>query len=177
MLVLFFAFNLDESVSTSFVGFLIEKFKLLKVLDFSNAPIDYIPEAVGKLYLLKSLNIRNTKVRMLRKSIGKLHNLRTLDLVNTPIHKLSIVVNKLQNLQHLSGFYHDHATGYDNGALHGMRLKEGIRRLVELQTLTNVEAYHQHHQGFSLVKELETLSQLRWLGISLVNYRNAKISL
>lgn len=39
-----FALNINELISTSFVGFAIEKFKLLKVFDISNTPIDYIPE-------------------------------------------------------------------------------------------------------------------------------------
>ncbi|PON45271.1 LRR domain containing protein [Parasponia andersonii] len=155
-----FVINIDDLICRSILGFTIEKFKLLKLLDFSIAPLDYIPREVGKLCFLKSLNLRNTKVKMLPKSIGKLHNLH---LVNTHIHNLPIEINKLRNLRHLLVFHHDHATGYGYGAFRGLRTHEGIGHFVELQTLTNVEAYH--HHGFSLVKELETMSQLRWLCI------------
>ena len=37
-------------------------FKLLKVMDFEDAPLDFIPEDVGSLFHLRYLSLRNTKV-------------------------------------------------------------------------------------------------------------------
>ncbi|XP_024028473.1 disease resistance protein RPM1 [Morus notabilis] len=156
-----FVFN--NELTTPFVEFTFEKFKLLKVLDFSNTPLDCIPEGLGSLHHLRSLNLRNTKVRMLPKSICKLNNLETLDIVNTQISELPIEINKLRNLRHLLGLCHDPARGYGIEAFQGQRLHRGIGHLEELQTLSNVQALHNE---FCIVKELELLTQLRWLGIS-----------
>jgi disease resistance protein RPM1 len=59
-------------MSRSFIVNLFKKFKLLKVLDFEDAPIDYLPGEVQNLFLLKHLSLRNTKVKMLPKSMGRL---------------------------------------------------------------------------------------------------------
>nr|XP_028954030.1 disease resistance protein RPM1-like [Malus domestica] len=74
-----FTFNLEEWPE-SFLDTLSGNFKLLKVLDFTAAPINQLPKYVGDLYLLTYLSLRNTKVKLLPDSIGNLQNLETLDL-------------------------------------------------------------------------------------------------
>lgn len=56
--------NLDNHFSNLF-----QKFKLLKVLDFTNAPLCNLPKQVGKLLHLKYLCLKNTKLKKLPKSI------------------------------------------------------------------------------------------------------------
>jgi disease resistance protein RPM1 len=67
-----FLFNINE-MCNSFIVKLFKKFKLLKVLDFEDAPIDYLPQEVGNLFHLKYLSLRRTKVKILPKSMGRLH--------------------------------------------------------------------------------------------------------
>ncbi|XP_031283644.1 putative disease resistance RPP13-like protein 3 [Pistacia vera] len=72
-------FNVDKLLET-FVTTYVADFKLLKILDFENAPLDCLPDRVGKLFHLHYLSLKNTKVKELPKSIGMLLNLETLDL-------------------------------------------------------------------------------------------------
>jgi disease resistance protein RPM1 len=63
-----FLFNISE-MPRSLIVKLFKKFKLLKVLDFEDAPIDYLPQEVGNLFHLKNLSLRRTKVKILPKSV------------------------------------------------------------------------------------------------------------
>ncbi|KAB8855504.1 hypothetical protein FH972_026776 [Carpinus fangiana] len=64
----------------SFIAKLFKKFKLLKVLDFEDAPIDYLPEEVRNLFHLKYLNMRRTKVKILPNSVGSISEDEIIDL-------------------------------------------------------------------------------------------------
>ena len=64
-------FNVDK-LPDSFVKSCIANFKLMKVLDLEDSPINYLPEGVGNLFNLHLLNARNTKVKIIPKSIGNL---------------------------------------------------------------------------------------------------------
>ncbi|GMN63005.1 hypothetical protein TIFTF001_032086 [Ficus carica] len=140
---------------------LLERYKLLELLDFENAPLDDLPNEVGNLILLKYLSLRNTKVKTLPKSVGLLLNLQTLDVRNTLIRELPIQIQKLVKLQHLLANAHNNKVSLDS--IHGVRVKEGIGCLEELQTLSTVEA---QGSSFGVIKKLEKLRRLRWLGIS-----------
>ncbi|XP_034690528.1 disease resistance protein RPM1-like [Vitis riparia] len=61
-----FLFN-SEMIFTSTLA---SKCKLVKVLDFKDAPLESVPEDLGNLFHLKFLSLRKTKVKMLPKSIG-----------------------------------------------------------------------------------------------------------
>ena len=82
-------------------------FKLLKVMDFEDAPLDCIPEDGGNLFHLRYLSLRNTKVKMLPKSIGKLQNLETLDLKHSLVFDIPVEINMLHKLRHLIAYNHD----------------------------------------------------------------------
>jgi disease resistance protein RPM1 len=79
-----FLFNINE-MPRSFIVKLFKKFKLLRVLDFEDAPIDYLPQEVGNLFHLKHLSLRRTKVKILPKSVGRLLNLQTLNVMETTV--------------------------------------------------------------------------------------------
>jgi disease resistance protein RPM1 len=101
-----FLFNISEMPS-SFIVKLSKKFKLLKVLDFEDAPIDYLSEQVGNLFHLKHLSLRISKVKILPKSMGRLQNLHTLNIMKTPVQELPIEIFRLYKLRHLLAHYHD----------------------------------------------------------------------
>lgn len=144
-----------------FVVNLDERFKLLELLDFENAPLDDLPKEIGKFSFLKYLSLRNTKVKKLPKSVGRLINLQTLDVRNTLMQELPIQIQKLRKLRHLMASARNNQGNLDS--VHGVQIKEGIGCLENLQTLMTVEA---HHSALVVIEELEKLRQLRCLSIS-----------
>jgi disease resistance protein RPM1 len=140
---------------------LFKKFKLLKVLDFEEAPIDYLPQEVGNLFHLKNLRLRRTKVKILPKSVGRLQNLQTLNVLEIAVHELPIEILRLSKLRYILAHSHDFEI---ECSFHSMRVKihEGVGCLKDLQTLLTIDDHH----GGGLFEELGKLSQLRILGIS-----------
>ncbi|PON86706.1 NB-ARC domain, LRR domain containing protein [Trema orientale] len=152
-----------DKLTNSVLVTMFEKFKLLKVLDFTKVHLDYLPKELGNLFHLTYLSLRNTKVKKLPKSIGKLENLRILDIRNTLVHKLPKEINKLRHLRHLLANSRDNAIGYPLNDVRGVRIHEGIGNLEDLQTLVTVEV---NPDRIGILKELEKLKQLRSLAIS-----------
>ncbi|KAK1274206.1 Disease resistance protein RPM1 [Acorus gramineus] len=76
-------------------------FKLLRVLDLQDAPVDSIPDEVGDLFNLRFLGLRKTKVKVLPKRLKRLQNLQTLDLAYSNVEKIPNGVTKLPNLRHV----------------------------------------------------------------------------
>jgi disease resistance protein RPM1 len=157
-----FLFNINE-MPKSFIAKLFKKFKLLKVLDFEDAPIDFLPQEVGNLFHLKYLSLRRTKVKILPKSVGRLHNLQTLNVVETPVRELPIEIFSLYKLRHILAHSHDLEIKRSFYSVRGVKVHERVGCLNELQELSIIEA---NHHGVSLFEELGKLSQLRMLGIS-----------
>ena len=157
-----FLFNINE-MSGSFIVELFRKFKLLKVLDFEDAPIDYLPQEVGNLYHLKHLSLRRTKVKILPKSVGRLHNLLTLNVVETAVRELPIEIFRLYKLRHILAHFHDLEIKSCFYSMQGVKVHEGIGSLKNLQVVARIEA---NHHGAGLFKELGKLNQLRILGVS-----------
>jgi disease resistance protein RPM1 len=100
-----FLFNINE-MPRSFIFKLFKKFKLLKVLDFEDAPIDYIPQEVGNLFHLKHLSLKRTKAKILPKSVGRLQNLHTLNVVETAVCELPIEIFRLYKLRQILAHSH-----------------------------------------------------------------------
>ncbi|KAF4391348.1 hypothetical protein G4B88_016658 [Cannabis sativa] len=62
----------EEGLPHNFVSDIPINFKLLKVLDFEDAPnLDHLPKNIGTLFHLKYLSFRKTKVKNLPKLIGR----------------------------------------------------------------------------------------------------------
>ncbi|PON78374.1 NB-ARC domain, LRR domain containing protein, partial [Parasponia andersonii] len=158
-----FLFNIDE-LTESFVISLFKKFKLLKVLDFKDAPLYKLPEEIENLFNLKYLNLYGTKVKKVPKTIGKLRNLQTLDVTGTLVQELPIEIKKLRNLRHLLAI--PTVSKESDYSLYlsvlGVRIHEGIGNLEELQTLKYVRA---DPSTIDLVKELERLEKLKLLSV------------
>jgi disease resistance protein RPM1 len=155
-----FIFNISE-MPRSFVVKLFKKFKLLKVLDFEDAPIDYLPQELGNLFHLKHLSLRRTKVKMLPKSVGRLQNLQTLNVLETAMPELPIEIFRLSKLRHLLAHSHDYEIKSSFHSVRGVKIHEGIGCLKDLQTLASVDDL-----GVGLFEELRKLCQLRTLGIT-----------
>jgi disease resistance protein RPM1 len=156
-----FLFNISE-MPRSFIIKLFRKFKLLKVLDFEDAPIDYLPQEVGNLFHLKNLSLRRTKVKILPKSVGRLQNLQTLNVMETAMRELPIEILRLYKLRHILALSHDFEIKSSFHSVRGVKIHEGFGCLKDLQTLSTIDDHH----GGGLFEELGKLSQLRVLGIS-----------
>ncbi|XP_059436291.1 disease resistance protein RPM1-like [Corylus avellana] len=157
-----FLFNINE-MPNSFIVKLFKKFKLLKVLDFEDAPIDYLPQEVGNLFHLKYLCLRRTKVKILPKSVGRLHNLQTLNVVETAVRELPIEIFRLYKLRQILAHSHDFEIKSSFYSVRGVKVHEGVGCLNELQALSIIEA---NHHGVGLFEELRKLSRLKMLAIS-----------
>ncbi|GMP78551.1 hypothetical protein CsSME_00034460 [Camellia sinensis var. sinensis] len=142
------------------LGTLATNFKLLKVLDLEDAPLDQLHEEVGNLFLLRYLSLRRTIVKIIPKSIGKLQNLQTLDLKQSLVSELPFDISRLCKLRHLLAYSHHFEFEYLVDFKVGVKIQGGIGGLEELQSLWYVET------NDGLIKELEKLRQLRKLGIT-----------
>jgi disease resistance protein RPM1 len=158
-----FLFNINEMPRSFIFKSLFKKFKLLKMLDFEDAPIDYLSQEVGNLFHLKHLSLKRTKVKILAKSVGRLQNLHTLNVVETVVRELPIEIFRLYKLRQILA--HSLAFEIKNTfySMRGVKLHEGIGCLNDLQALSYIEA---NHHGVGLFEELRKLSQLRMLGVS-----------
>ncbi|XP_059436414.1 disease resistance protein RPM1-like [Corylus avellana] len=157
-----FLFNINE-MPNSFIVKLFKKFKLLKVLDFEDAPIDYLPQEVGSLFHLKYLSLRRTKVKILPKSVGMLYNLLTLNVMETAVRELPIEIFRLYKLRQILAHSHDLEIERSFYSVRGVKVPERLRCLKDLEALLIIEV---NHHGVVLFEELNKLSQLRTLGIS-----------
>ncbi|GMN63456.1 hypothetical protein TIFTF001_032532 [Ficus carica] len=165
-----FIFNVDELMQ-SFVVTLVKKFKLLRLLEFRDVPLDSLPKEVGDLFHLKYLGLRNTKVKMLPKSIGKLEKLQTLDLANTLVRELPFEINNLQSLRHFALWHYPKGLSNNFNSDCGVKIPQGIGCLEDLQSLWKVEA---HHEGHGTINELGKLRQLRALSIAKLTTETGK---
>ncbi|KAL0000434.1 hypothetical protein SO802_014215 [Lithocarpus litseifolius] len=154
-------FDLDE-LPKSFMSSFFADFKLLKVMDFENAPLDHIPKDIGSLFHLRYLSLRNTKVKELPKSIAKLQYLETLDLKQSLVSDIPVEINKLHKLRHLIAYYRDYKIGFSLTREKGVKIQKGVGCLVELQKLYHVDL---NCGGVDLIKDMGKLSQLRKLGV------------
>ncbi|CAL5347918.1 unnamed protein product [Camellia sinensis] len=154
-----FLFQWGELPKKPLLGTVAANFKLLKVLDLEDAPLDQLHEEVGNLFLLRYLSIRSTGVEIIPKSIGKLQNLQTLDLKDSHVSELPFEISRLCKLRHLLAYSYDFKSEYMGDLIIGVKIQGGIGGLEELQSLWIVETNH------GLIKELEKLRQLRKLGI------------
>ena len=153
-------FDID-AVPMLLTGISFTNFKLLKELDFEDAPLYSVPEDLGNLFHLRYLSLRGTKVKMLPKSIGKLQNLETLDLKHSPMDALPVEITKLKKLRHILAYSYQRNPEERFLTTRGVHIGEGIGSMLDLQKLCYVEA----NNGKGLIEELGKLRQLRRLGI------------
>ncbi|XWS57975.1 hypothetical protein CRYUN_Cryun09bG0219600 [Craigia yunnanensis] len=98
-----FVFSVNEISKSSF-NRLPPGFKLLRVLDVEDTPINELLGELVNLFNLRYLNLTRTQVKELPKSIGKLYNLQSLVIKETQIKELPLGIVKLKNLRSLSTY-------------------------------------------------------------------------
>lgn len=84
---------------------------------------------------------------------------------------LPVEINKLQNLQCILAFSNGYEFEYSLKAIRGVKIHEGVGCLKDLETLLVVDAYG---SGIGVIKELEKLRKLRFLGISKLSAETGK---
>ncbi|TKY46618.1 Disease resistance protein RPM1 [Spatholobus suberectus] len=148
--LLVFAGEEEEALTNNFVQRIPTKYRLLKVLDFENSSLNFVPKNWGNLAHLKYLNLRDSlNLTQLPQFIGKLQNLETLDLRGTSVKEMPEEICKLRKLRHLL---------VDNDmAL--FQLKNGLGGMTSLQTLRYVNLTMD--DGVEFIRELGKLKQLR----------------
>ncbi|KAF3790967.1 putative disease resistance protein [Nymphaea thermarum] len=105
---------------------LIQKCKLLRVLDLGGTQISSLPDSVGELKLLRYLDVSLTLIKELPESTSKLCNLQTLKVIFCKkLLKLPKALGNMRRLRHLLFDYCDSIT----------YLPTGINCLTCLQTL------------------------------------------
>ncbi|CAL5347913.1 unnamed protein product [Camellia sinensis] len=161
-----FLFQKGELLKNPLLGTLATNFKLLKVLDLEDAPLDQLHEEVGNLFLLRYLSIRNTKVKIIPKSIGKLHNLHTLDLKHSLVREVPFDISRLYKLRHLLAYSRNYEFEYLGDYIVGVKIQGGIEGLEELQSLwflriTKLEREH----GRALWAAIEKMKYLQHLSV------------
>ncbi|XP_058202692.1 disease resistance protein RPM1-like [Rhododendron vialii] len=95
-----FLFSMGEIPKELLLGTLAGNFKLLRVLDFEDAPLDQLHEDVGNLLHLRYLSVKGTKVKIIAKSVGNVHNLQTLNLKDSQVSVLQIgILSRLRMME------------------------------------------------------------------------------
>ncbi|POO02844.1 NB-ARC domain, LRR domain containing protein [Trema orientale] len=152
-----------DDIPSTVVSAITTNFKLLKVLDFEDAPnLDHLPHDIGCFFHLKYLSVRGTRVKSLPKSIGKLENLETLDLKQSLVFDLPAEIRRLHKLRHLAAYHLDRNEVYHINRQKGVKAERGIGQLQSLQELYFIEV---NVFGVDIFEELRKLTKLRKLGI------------
>ncbi|KAM7507339.1 hypothetical protein LguiA_017792 [Lonicera macranthoides] len=91
----FAAFNICQNSTLSWDS-LLSSFKLLRVLELNESPIDHVPTTIGKLFNLRYLNLSRTGIKDLPESMWRLKNLQTLDIRETCIEELPSGIHRIE---------------------------------------------------------------------------------
>ncbi|KAK8564496.1 hypothetical protein V6N12_036619 [Hibiscus sabdariffa] len=161
-----FIFAVDEASKSSFKR-LPSGFKLMRVLNLEDTPINELPDELGNLFNLRYLNLSRTRVKELPRSIGKLYNLQSLDMKDTQINELPAGIVKLKNLRYLITYTFS-LNPLAFGTSLGTVVPSNIFLLSNLHVLGFVEA-----RG-DFIKQLNKMTQLRKLYLDNVKETDEK---
>ncbi|OIW10701.1 hypothetical protein TanjilG_16073 [Lupinus angustifolius] len=137
-------------------------YRLLRVLDLQDAPLEVFPSEIVNLYLLKYLSLKNTKVKNIPRSIKKLQYLQTLDLKHSYVTELPVEIVELHRLCHLLVYRFEIKSYAHFHSRYGFRIAASIGKMQSLQNLCSIEA---DQRSNALMVDLGKLNQLRRLGI------------
>ncbi|KAK9209948.1 hypothetical protein WN944_002317 [Citrus x changshan-huyou] len=152
-----FLFNVDR-LPDSFMNTSIANFKLMKVLDLEDAPVDYLPEGVRDLFNLHYLSVKNTKVERIPKSIGNLLSLETLNMKNTLVRELPVEIRNLKRLRYLMVYQYNYTLGATVVGEAVAKVHRGFGSLTNLQKLGIIEADSEALKEFMKLRQLRKLS-------------------
>ncbi|KAM1788747.1 hypothetical protein ACFX11_038990 [Malus domestica] len=134
-------------------------FKLLRVLDVQDAPIDRFPDELVYLFNLRYLNLKRTFIDELPESIGRLRNLQTLNIRDSKIKALPKVISKLLNLRHLIMYCY-------TGDWEAFRWANGTKAASDLSKLQKLQVLQCVESEGKIVKVIRNMTQLTSLGIT-----------
>ncbi|KAJ1256136.1 hypothetical protein BS78_K078500 [Paspalum vaginatum] len=109
----------------------VSKFQILQVLDLESCKDLSQLKKICDMHQLKYLSLRRTDIEKVPNHIGRLEYLQVLDIRDTKILHLPPSVDKLQHMAHL-------LAGSKSKRI-GLKLSEGITKMIALQTLSGVE--------------------------------------
>ncbi|KAJ4837815.1 hypothetical protein Tsubulata_051131 [Turnera subulata] len=155
----FHLFVSDDADPTTINKF-VSGFRLLRVLDLQDAPIELLPDHIVTLFNLRYLNLKRTRIKKLPEPIGRLYNLETLNISQTQVVVLPNGIVNLKNLKFLLSYRLNEEMIYDFGYVCGTQFPRKLSTLDKLQFLGCVEA-----DSF-VVKEIRSMTQLVRLYIS-----------
>ncbi|KAL9142736.1 hypothetical protein ABFS82_14G190600 [Erythranthe guttata] len=78
-----------------------KNFQLLRVLDFENAGLEFLPDAIGEIVGLRYLGLRNNDIKELPSSFSRLKNLQVLDISLNFSMEVPNIIWKMISLRHL----------------------------------------------------------------------------
>ncbi|ONH89683.1 hypothetical protein PRUPE_8G009300 [Prunus persica] len=154
--------HLKEKLNT-----LLSQFKLLRILDLEDVPIEELPDGLIYLFNLRYLSLSRTSIKKLPESIGQLCNLQTLDISDTEIETLPKEIAKLVSLRHLIMYRYSGAS-WEFRYAKGIRAPSNICMLKKLQVLSFVES---DSEG-NFFKLVGNITQLTHIGITNVKGSN-----
>ncbi|XP_057512833.1 disease resistance protein RPM1-like [Actinidia eriantha] len=137
-------FNADE-LPESFVGILFSNFKLLKILDFEDAPLHYLPGEVGDLFHLRYLSLRDTKTKI-HEGFGRLEALQKLYFVEANHGPSSF--EELRKLRQLRKLGIKKLKSEDGRALCTVIEKMNHLESLDVYSITNDEILDLQHIAF-----------------------------
>ncbi|KAF8043696.1 hypothetical protein BT93_A1876 [Corymbia citriodora subsp. variegata] len=150
----------DLPSNSSLLSPLRNEFKLLEVLDLTDAPLDVFPNEIVRLYHLKHLSLRGKKIDRVPSTIGNLQKLEILNLKNTFVSELPASILRLRRLRHLLLYRYE--TGSDlYYRKYGFKARAGISSLVSLQKLCCIEADRKHR----VIMDIGSMRQLTKLNV------------
>ncbi|KAI3437007.1 uncharacterized protein J3R85_005731, partial [Psidium guajava] len=150
----------DLPADSSLLSSLGNEFKLLEVLDLTDAPLDVFPNEIVRLYHLKHLSLRGEKINRIPTAIGNLQKLEILDLKNTSVSELPASIQRLRRLRHLLLYRYE--LGLDlYYRKYGFRARAGIGSLVLLQKLCCIEADRENR----VIMDIGSMRQLTKLNL------------
>ncbi|XP_050220492.1 disease resistance protein RPM1 [Mercurialis annua] len=115
-------------------------FKLLRVLDLEDCPVENLPDDIVSLFNLRYLNLKRTLLKELPKSIGRLQNLETLNIDDTNIEALPKGIVKLQKLRYLLARRLKPELYNDFNYVSGVQVPSNLACFKNLQVLGCVES-------------------------------------
>ncbi|KAI6696947.1 hypothetical protein NL676_017066 [Syzygium grande] len=150
----------DLPSNSSLLLSLRNEFKLLEVLDLTDAPLEVFPNEIVRLYHLKHLSLRGKKINRIPSTIGNLQKLEILNLKNTFVSELPSSIRRLRCLRHLLLYR------YESGLelyyrKYGFKARAGIGGLVSLQKLCCIEADRENR----VITDIGSMRQLTKLNV------------
>lgn len=133
---------------------LLSRFRLLRVLELSEAKVDTLPDELGKLFNLRYLSLSGTEIKELPTSVNRLRKLQTLDIRRTEVNVLPNGITELHNLRHLLAYGKEIELEHF-AYVRGVQVPGKLWKVKNLQVLNCIEA------NADLARKIGKMTKLR----------------